>query len=332
MWDEHSKSFETTPSLKIFSGIFTESLPMEEPEDTSAGNKWWGRLTIAFVVLFALLWSLGSFFFWLLLGLALAFGFLTLYYSDVRIRLFNPPRKPENPYRAFIQRPANTETSQNQVFGMGKIARAFIIIVGSMIAMLMIAGIFSSKNEEPSTGTTEVELTEPPGTDDATLYTDKGNIFFSDSQYDSALKYYDKVLAINPENQYALYNKALVFYMKKDFWGSIRLVKKSLRQQPDYKEALWLLGDNFYSVSNYDSAIITLEMAHKNDYNDPGFLQLLGDSYLKKGNRTKAAEVYKEVLEQDSSKFEVYRQLAELEPSRAAWYRKKADAIEQSIK
>jgi tetratricopeptide (TPR) repeat protein len=93
-----------------------------------------------------------------------------------------------------------------------------------------------------------------------------------------------------------------------------------------------LLGDDFFAVSYYDSAVFTLEKAHQNGYADPGFLQLLGDAYLKKSNRTKAIELYKEVLGQDSSKFEVYRQLAELEPSRADWYRRKADAIEQSVK
>jgi predicted Zn-dependent protease len=112
----------------------------------------------------------------------------------------------------------------------------------------------------------------------------------------------------------------------------MHIIKRCLRDHPDYNEGLWLLGDDFYSVSYYDSAILTLEKAHQNNYDDPGFLQLLGDAYRKKNNRSKAAELYKEVLARDSSRAEVYRQLAELEPSRAAWYQKKADAIEESPK
>lgn len=305
---------------------------MEEPDNLPSNNKWYGRLALFFLLLFALFWSLGSFFVALFLGSAAAFGFLWFYHSDVSRKLFNPPQKPENPYRAFRQRPANTETPQHQVFAIGKIVRVFVLIAAGIIGLLMVIGIFANQDEEAPTGTTEVELTEPPGTDDATLYTDKGNVFFSSAQYDSALKYYEKVLVADPGNQSACYNKALVFYMKKDFWGSIHLVKGCLRDHPDYNEALWLLGDDYYSVNYYDSAVFTLEKAHRNDYNDPGFLQLLGDVYLRKGSRLKAAELYKEVLEQDSSKSEVYRQLAELEPTRADWYRKKADAIEQSTK
>jgi len=275
-----------------------------------------------------MLWSLGSFFFWLLLGLSLAFGFLALYHSDVRLNIFNRPQQPENPFRSFRSRP-DVREAQGQFFPMAKIIRAIIIIVGGMVTLLAIAFIFASKDDSTPAETISVE---PEQADEATLYTDKGNGFFSESQYDSALKYYEKVLALNPQNQSGLYNKALVFYMKKDYWGSISLVKKCLKNDPDYNEGLWLLGDAFFAVNYLDSSIAVLEKAYRNDYDDPGFLELLGDVYLKKDNRTRAAELYRKVLERDSSKFEVYRRLAELEPARAEWYRRKANEIEESLK
>jgi tetratricopeptide (TPR) repeat protein len=201
--------------------------------------------------------------------------------------------------------------------------------------LLFVVGIFSTKDSDNTAVPEEVEkdeASEAAQKDDETIFIDKGNGFFSDAQYDSALKYYEKTLYVNPLNQYALYNKALVFSMKKDFWGSISIVKKCLRLDPDYNEGLWLLGDDFASVNYYDSAIFTLERAYRNGYADPGFLQLMGEVYLKKDNRAKATELYKKVLEQDSSKVDVYRQLAELDPANAVWYRKKAEALELFVK
>ena len=197
-------------------------------------------------------------------------------------------------------------------------------------------GIFSSKDidadNDGSTESVQVEASEPTDSDKLNAYTDKGNDFFSQAQYDSALKYYEKSLVIDRDNQYSQYNKALVYYMKKEYRRSIPLVKKCLREHPDYNEAWWLLGDDYFSINNYDSAILCLEKAYTNDYRDSGFLEQMAETYLKKDNRAKAKEFYLKVLEQDSTKVEVYRNLAELDPGNADRYRKKANALEQSTK
>ena len=162
--------------------------------------------------------------------------------------------------------------------------------------------------------------------------TKRGMLFFNQANYDSALWYYEKALVANSEDQYALYNKALVFLTKQDYRKSISVVKKCLRLHPDYNEAKWLLGDDYYWLRDYDSAQVTLEQAYDNGYKDPGFIQLLGDVYLKNDNRSKATEFYKQVIALDTTRAEVYKQLIELDPENAEWYRKKANSLESTSK
>ncbi len=299
-----------------------------EEEPNNEVNPWYKRLALLSILLFALFWSLGSFFFWTLLGLSAVFGFMALYSSGIKISLFDRPAQTQNPHRPYEALPASPE--QNKLMMVRKVIRVFVIGSGAILTLLFLIGIFSDKDTDSSSEAVQVDLTEPPGTDEATTFTDKGNVFFDQAQYDSALYYYEKVLGTDPENQSALYNKALVFYMKKDFRRSITWARRCLRLYPDYNVAWWLLGDDYSSVNNLDSASSCLEKAYANDYSDPGFLQLMADVYFKKGNRTKAKELYLKVLEQDSTKPDVFRQLAELDPANADRYRKKASALEQS--
>jgi tetratricopeptide (TPR) repeat protein len=301
---------------------------MEAPTPEKSKNKWPVRLAVLFCFLFALFWSLGSFFFWTLLGLSAYFVFLAFYSSDAKISWFNRRSTSESPYPAY-RRSSRKTPPQDQLSLGRKIIRALVIGFGGMLVLLFIAGIFAKQNTDPSSESTGTNSSEPAATNEDTDYVGRGNDFFDKTQYDSALINYDKALAIDPENQYALYNKALVFYMKKDYRRSIGLVKKCLRLYPDYDTGWWLMGDDYSSLNNNDSAAICLDKAYSHGYSDPGFLQLMGDVYLKKNDRVKARELFLKVITQDSSKAEVYRQLADLDPENADLYRKKARALEQ---
>ena len=73
---------------------------MEEPNDLPVKNKWHRRLAITFLLLFAVFWSLDSFFFWVLFGLSSYFVFLAFYSSGIKISMFNRQEASKNPYRS----------------------------------------------------------------------------------------------------------------------------------------------------------------------------------------------------------------------------------------
>ncbi len=307
---------------------------MEESNEQPSKNKWPGRLAIFFLLLFAIFWSLGSFFFWLLFGLSSYFVFLAFYSSDVKFSIFEQKRAPENPYRAYQS--SDRTSAPPQVITLRKVLRLIILSFLALFVFFFLIGVFFGKDNETDNNTSESEpvrieseSSEVSESDQVNAYTNKGNDFFNQPQYDSALKYYEKALAIDRNDQYALYNKALVYYMRKDYRRSMPIVKRCLRDHPDYNEAWWLLGDDYSSINNNDSAIYCLERAYNNNYTDPGFLQLMAEVYLKKDNREQAKVFYLKVIEQDTTKAEVYKKLAELDPGNAERYRRKVNALER---
>jgi len=74
---------------------------------------------------------------------------------------------------------------------------------------------------------------------------DKGNESYDRGAYDNALANYEKVLRVQPSNQYGLYNRALVFYAQKDFRKSISLTRYCIESNPDFAVAYFLLGDDY---------------------------------------------------------------------------------------
>ncbi len=305
---------------------------MKESNITSGKSKWYGRLAWLFLILFSVFWSLGTFFFSVLLGFSALFAFFAFHYSDLKISLFDSASDQGN--KSYTS-PTGSPVQSEPALIVRRIIRVFIIIVGSFVLFTFVAGIFSSKDKNApvqATDATDNETSAAGDNDDATSYTNKGIELFNNGLYDSALFYYDKVLAINPNDADGIYNKALAYFMKQDYRKSVGIVKKCLRLNPDYNTGWWLLGDDYYSMNQYDSALISLEKAYRNDYSDSGFLELLGDTYLKSDNRSKAKDIYLQVIQQDTTKADVYKQLAELDPDNANVYRARAAALERTPK
>src|SRR5882672_7765170 len=98
---------------------------MDEPDNLPTGNKWHVRLAILFLTLFAIFWSLGSFFFWVLFGLSAYFVFLAIYSSGLKINLFEQRRMPENPYRSYEPN-AGQPTPSPQILTLRRVIRIFL--------------------------------------------------------------------------------------------------------------------------------------------------------------------------------------------------------------
>ncbi len=292
---------------------------MEEPQNLPSGNKWLKGLSLIFLLLFGIFWSLGTFFFWVLGGLSVIFALLALSSSGIKFPSFDPFSQTTNPYP-----PKGSGTSVRTPWNP---LRVILIVMGAVLVISILINLFSNSDQAPVEDTSDSNQSEPEQDGDATPLVDKGNVFFNQSQYDSALRYYGMALKVDPSDQYAQYNRALVFFMTKDYRMSIGMIKKCLREHPDYNEAWWLLGDGYYSTNKYDSAAASLERAYNNEFKDPSFLQLLGDVYQAQSNNSKATELYKKVVEQDTTKLEVYQKLIALDPDNADFYRSKVKSL-----
>lgn len=277
------------------------------------------RAAVVFSFLLALFWSVDAFFIWLFLGAIVYCLFLVWFYN----RQTKPDTNGDMQSPLFASSPsaAVPEILKNR-------AKIFLpVLLGMMILAIVIKMSVSSSSgeEETPAETNESEnRAEQSGLNNAEhidSLTNKGNDLYNQGKYDAALNYYNEVLALDPGNQYALYDKALVYYSKKESNRTVPILLDCIRQHPDYGDALWLLGDVYYDRNNLDSAKICFDRAYQSGLRKGNFLELMASAYERQ-DRSKAIELYKESLEQDSTLIGCYRKLAELDPSHSEKYMK----------
>ena len=274
------------------------------------------RIAIVFCFLLAFFWPVGAFFAWIFLGTAVYFGFLGWYYN-----YHAAPRE------YSTTKPSASPTSEVPK-GLIQIIRYLPFIMGLVIFGIIARLVFSNSTPEDETikvDTQEVDsekrAANENSTNDLDALTNRGNEFYNQGKFDSALFYYDRVLTIDPSNQFAQYDKALVYYAQKNYNRSVPILIRCLYRHPDYGEAFWLLGDNYYDRHRLDSAKICFELAYEKGIRDGGFLQLMASLY-EADARPKAIELYKESIHQDSTLLDSYRKLAELDPSQRDAYQR----------
>jgi hypothetical protein len=309
---------------------------MDETSTSGKENKWYRRLGFIFLLLFALLWSLGPFFFWTLLSLAGYFFFLHFYHSTrfldslrQTFSSFGTKSPPTNPYQTFRPRSSPTQEVPSPIH-VARIIRGIVIgFVSLFFLSFFLIGVFFGE-DEPATPeeytVTETTQEEDNGT---TYWNEKGNAALQNDLTDSASYYYDQALAIDPENMYALYNKGLAYILRREYRRGNGLARRCIAYHPDYDPARWLLGYSYDLTNETDSSLYFLEEAYSRDYSEPDFLQLLAEVYVKKGRRSEALAVYERVIAMDTTKADIYRKMAELDPGNAEVYLRKARAVEQ---
>ncbi|MBL7873153.1 MAG: tetratricopeptide repeat protein [Cyclobacteriaceae bacterium] len=280
------------------------------------------KLAIASAFLLALLWPLGSFFRWLFVGSTSYFIFLSFYYS---------PREQSSERRDYSNsnraEPDKKQTPFKR-FNKNLLKRISLIVVISSFSVLLILMVIGFIWGDESANTTLLEeenrtaLKADPANLDA--LTNLGNLFYAQEEYDSALSYYEKVLAIDPQNSSGTYNKSLVFYQKKDYSKSIEWSKKAILINPENTDAIVITGDSYYEQGNFNEASAWFQKAYLQGARGGEMLYLMGFIYDKQNDRAKAIQFYKESLQQDSSYVEIYDRLIQLDPAQAPRYKKMA--------
>lgn len=81
-----------------------------------------------------------------------------------------------------------------------------------------------------------------------------GNVLASQKKYEQALDAYTQAIQLRPEYQEASFNRALIFFRRKDI-GAKEIIQKHLRIFPNDPQAWDLLGSVFESENNIVSAL-----------------------------------------------------------------------------
>ena len=152
-----------------------------------------------------------------------------------------------------------------------------------------------------------------------------GRVKAGNKQYDSALYYYDRVLALAPERYEAAYGKAWVFYDQQNNSRSLQELRYIFNKTDEYQDAFLLAGDNHYTTGQYDSAIMYYEGAYNLGSRSKELLNIMAYLYDVKGKQETAIAFYEETLQYDSTLLDVYKRLGELvQGEKGNYYRIKA--------
>lgn len=283
---------------------------MDDSSSPSPVNPWYRRLALFFLILFALLWSIDSFFFITLLGLAASFGVLSLSASGITLPSFGS---------SGTTGPGPTPRgSSSASVGFPKSIRMFIFIFGASFFFFVLIGIISGDDDAESN--TEPTATTTTGENNMSN-ADQGTTYYNMGSYDSAMLFYDKALAENASDLDAQYGKALTYFSKGDLDASLTWTRKSIRTKSDYNLSWWLLGDIYYTNQKYDSAALCLERANSLNTDEPDFYLLMAQTYENLSNKQLAIEFYRKVIEKDDSHKETLERLIILDPDNAQSYK-----------
>ncbi len=298
---------------------------MTEQEQFQKRSSTYVKIGLIFAYSFALLHALGAFFGWVLFAGASYCFALAFYYR----RLSMPQQESSHQQWTQPNRPFN-QTATTQI-SFTKILRFLPMIIGAIVIVSIAAAIFSVgsniADNEQNTVTDDSAVSETieqkPSTAEA--FVDRGNEFYNNNEYDSALFYYGEALKLKPDYQEAEYNIALVYSNQTKYDEAITVIDRCLQQHPDYGEAWQLKGDCVYYQKKEDEALGLYEKSYALGTRNAYLSHMLAYLYDVRENTSKAIGLYKEAIQLDSSKVEVYKRLAELEPDKADWYTRKAE-------
>lgn len=278
------------------------------------------KMAIGVSLLFGVTWGLPGVFNWLFFGAAFYLFFLSW---------FHRPRKaPEPTYERFQQGAANMhEQRQN---ASKRIAIIISLVIFGFFFFLILIGTFMSDDEGMEVTTTEsytnedrMTLAEDPNNVEA--LTNIANEFLSDSQYDSAIFYYQRIINLDRQNENALYSLGVAYYNQTQYQKSIDVLRACAQAYPENGDALLILGHDYYDQQKMEDAFVWYTKAYEKGVRNAFLSHVLGYLHDTKGNVQRAIEFYKEAVEQDSTKTDVYTRLAELEPANATRYTELAE-------
>lgn len=195
------------------------STPNNDVQAQKKKSERYGVTALVLLFLFSLLWRLGAFVIWILLGAITYFTFLFFFYQ---------PRLLKAKFTGFGSASFGTQQSTT-----AKIRKLLLIIVATVVSIffaLMFIGFLAG---DPQQSTTEVSGTESNEAEDqndvnsVNELTLTGNQLYDQKEYDSALYYYNKILVLDPNNSTAFYNIGLVNYDQQQYDGAFTWFKKA---------------------------------------------------------------------------------------------------------
>lgn len=126
-----------------------------------------------------------------------------------------------------------------------------------------------------------------------------GHACFGKGDYKQALRYFEEAERAGVDFPRVYLEMAVIYSYGKDYESAIREAQKAVAKNPNSAEGYYALGRFYAETERYQEAIPHLERALDLNPDDVKAMEFLALSYLQAGNRNKAHDLAKEVLEDD---------------------------------
>lgn len=152
---------------------------------------------------------------------------------------------------------------------------------------------------------------------DLALVSDLAECYYLNKDYTNALKYYDEVLASNPDNYDVKYNKAVILHSMNKYNDAIALynellkVKSNDALEANLTSAYIAQGDEYLKAHNYSLATEMLEKAIERGTNDSYAYFALAQSYRACDVNDKATEYFEKAIAMSPDRAEYSQEFAE---------------------
>jgi tetratricopeptide (TPR) repeat protein len=125
-----------------------------------------------------------------------------------------------------------------------------------------------------------------------------GKAAYTQGQYQEALKFFNKALALDSTFSRAYYMKGLTLKKLRKYNDAIEAYQAAIRHNPTYDDAYFALGKIYSAIGKVDDAIATYQKAFENNPTSYKAYYEMGVLYLnKKRNYSKAAEAFRQATQ-----------------------------------
>jgi len=124
-----------------------------------------------------------------------------------------------------------------------------------------------------------------------------GSIFYSFNWLDSAAKYYENVLELNPDNLDIKAKLAMTYITTETPMKGVMLLKEVISANPNHQEALYNLGTLSIQSGQYKKAVERFEKLTKINPGNADAQFYLGFSYMELGEKQKAISAFNNVVQ-----------------------------------
>lgn len=125
----------------------------------------------------------------------------------------------------------------------------------------------------------------------------RGNGYLTDGNVEQAIKYYDKAVALNPDNMDAYEARGAAYFFKGDYEKATADFSKAINANPNNSDLYTAYAAAAAALKDYDNALKALEMAQQINPSKPEIFFSRGNIYYVMGHYDLAVNEFSNLLE-----------------------------------